>query len=90
MIPGLGRAPGEGNINPLQYSSLENPMDREAWRAKVHGVTKSRTRLHFHFHFIYICLENDDKICNKYFMQNSLEYSTLHASKFYRWPHLFK
>ena len=39
-IPGLGRSPGEGNGNPLQYSCLENPMDREAWRATVHRVTK--------------------------------------------------
>ena len=45
MIPGLGRSPGEGNGNPLQYSCLENPMDRGAWRATVHGVAKSRTRL---------------------------------------------
>ena len=47
-IPGLGRAPGEGNGNPLQYSCLENPMDRGAWRATVHGVTKSQTRLTEH------------------------------------------
>ena len=40
LIPGLGRSPGEGNGNPLQYSCLENPMDREAWTAKVHGVDK--------------------------------------------------
>ena len=39
-IPGSGRSPGEGNDNPLQYSSLENPMDREAWQAIVHGVAK--------------------------------------------------
>ena len=44
-IPGLGRSPGEGNGNPLQYSCLENPMDRGAWWASVHGVAKSRTRL---------------------------------------------
>ena len=44
-IPGSGRSPGEGNGNPLQYSCLENPMDRGAWRATVHGVAKSRTRL---------------------------------------------
>ena len=42
---GLGRSLGEGNSNPLQYSSLENPMDRVAWQATVHGVAKSRTRL---------------------------------------------
>ena len=40
-IPGLGRSPGEGNGNPLQYSCLENPMDRGVWQATVHGVTKS-------------------------------------------------
>ena len=42
-IPGLGRSPGEGNGTPLQYSSLENPTDRGAWRATVHGVAKSQT-----------------------------------------------
>ena len=45
LIPGLGRSPGEGNGNPLQYSCLENPMDRGAWWATVHKVAKSRTRL---------------------------------------------
>ena len=44
-IPGLGRSPGGGNGSPLEYPCLENPMDRGAWRATVHGVTKSRTRL---------------------------------------------
>jgi len=42
LIPGLGRSPGEGNGNPLQYSCLENSMDRGTWRATVHGVAKSR------------------------------------------------
>ena len=41
-IPVLGRSPGEENGNPFQYSCLGNHMDREAWRATVHGVTKSR------------------------------------------------
>ena len=41
-IPGLGRSPGEGNGNPLQYSCLENPMDGGAWWATVHQVAKSR------------------------------------------------
>ena len=45
LIPGLGRSPGTGNGDPLQYSRLENPMDRGAWRATVHWVAKSRTRL---------------------------------------------
>ena len=44
-IPGSGRSPGKGNGNPLQYSCLENPMDRGAWWATVHGVAKSWTRL---------------------------------------------
>ena len=44
-IPGLGGSPGEGNGNPLQYSCPENLMDRGAWWATVHRVTKSRTQL---------------------------------------------
>ena len=44
-IPGLGRSPGEGNGNPLQYSCLENPRDGGAWWAAVYGVAQSRTRL---------------------------------------------
>ena len=41
LISGLGRIPGEGNGKPLQYSCLVNPLDRGAWRATVHGVTKT-------------------------------------------------
>ena len=48
LIPALGRPPGGGNGNLLQYSCLENPMDRGAWWATVYGVTKSRTRLSTH------------------------------------------
>ena len=61
-IPGSGRSPGEGNGNSLQYSCLENLMDRGAWWATVHGVTKSQTRLndytHTHtcIHCIYIAV----------------------------------
>ena len=44
-VLGLGRSPGEGNGYPLQNSSLENSMDRGAWRATVHRVAKSRTRM---------------------------------------------
>ena len=44
-IPGLGSFPAEGNGNPLQYSCLENPMDRRAWRTTVHRVAKSQTQL---------------------------------------------
>ena len=46
----LGKFPGGGNGNPLQYCCLKNSMDREAWRATVHGVTKSWTRLNTHTH----------------------------------------
>ena len=57
-IPGLGRLPGEGNGNPLQYSYLENSVDRRAWWATVHRVTKSHielsTRTHTHTHTIVI------------------------------------
>ena len=45
LIPGSGRSPGAGNGNPLPYTCLENSMDRGAWRATVHGVTKSRNQL---------------------------------------------
>ena len=45
LIPGSGRSPGEGNGYPLQSSRLENSMDRRAWWATIHGVTKSRTQL---------------------------------------------
>ena len=45
LIPGSGRPPGGGNGNPLQYSCLENPMDRGSWGATVHGAKKSQTRL---------------------------------------------
>ena len=44
-IPGSGRSPGEGNGNPLQYSCLENSMNRGAWQAIVHGVSKSWLQL---------------------------------------------
>ena len=53
LVPGLGRSPGERNGNPLQYSCLENPMDRGAWWAIVHGVTKAGTTeqlIHTHTH----------------------------------------
>ena len=54
LIPGLGRSPGEGNGNPLQYSCLENSVDGGVWWATVHGVTKSWTQLS---DFTLHCLE---------------------------------
>jgi len=45
LITGLGRSPGEGNRNPLQYSCLGNPVDRGVWQGTFHGVTKNQTQL---------------------------------------------
>ena len=56
LIPGSGRPSGEGNGNPLQYSCLENPMERGAYRATFHGVTKSKTGLSKHALMLHICL----------------------------------
>ena len=58
LTPGLGRSPGGGHSNPLQCSCLENPMDRGAWWATVHRVTKSWTRLS-NFTFFSFFLEED-------------------------------
>ena len=55
-FPGSGGFPGEGNANPLQYSCLENPMDRGAWCAAVHGVSKHLTDLR---------LSNNNYICDQ-------------------------
>ena len=52
-IPGSGRPIGEGNVNLLQCSCLENSMDRGACQARVHGVTKSRIQLNTHAHTIF-------------------------------------
>ena len=54
LIPGSGRSPGEGNGYPLQYSCLENPIDRGTWWATVHRVAKSRTQLST-FTFTFRC-----------------------------------
>ena len=69
-IPGSARSPGEVNGNPLQYSHLENPMDRGAWQATVHRVTKSQTRLsNFHFHFLS-CFRKGKVTKNKESLRN--------------------
>ena len=65
-IPGLGRSPREGNGNPIQYSCLENPMDRRAWWAMVHGVAKSWTQLNDTPLVLRVCL--------------GLNFSTLHCN----------
>ena len=62
-IPGLGRSPRVGNGSPLQYSHLENPMDRGSWWATVHGIAKSLTQLkrlnmHTHQYILFLLLTN--------------------------------
>ena len=73
-IPGSGRSPGEGNGNTFQYSCLENPMDRGAWWAAVHGVAKSWTQLSdFHFH-VCVCMElNHSAVDLKHCKSTTLE-----------------
>ena len=66
-IPGLGRSPGEGNGNQFQYSCLENPMDRGAWWAAVHGIEESdvteQLRMHIlHYTFMSWVLPRDLKV----------------------------
>ena len=84
LIPGLGRSPGEGNGNPLQYSCLENPMDRGAWRATVHGVTKSWTQLSNFTHTYFPTATMAAKFSNSFKMlrENScqLEFCTAAAA----------
>ena len=64
LIPGSGRSPGVGDDNPLQYSCLENSMNRGAWWAIVHRVAKSRMSTHTHtfagFFFFSVCAKSDN------------------------------
>ena len=62
LIPGSGRPPGGGHGNPLQCSCLENPMDRGAWPATVHGVAKSQTRLKWLSRHASSCMEKGQKL----------------------------
>ena len=66
-IPGLGRSPGETNDDPVQYSWMENSMDRGTWWATVHGVAKSQTQTN-EFHF------PKNQIPNEVFLTLTLEY----------------
>ena len=59
-FPGSGISPGEGNGKPLQYSCLENPMDKGAWQAQVHGASTSQTWLNEHAH---TCIYIADSLC---------------------------
>ena len=68
-IPGLGRSPGEGNGNPLQYSCLKNPMERGAWQAKVHGVAELDATEQLHFHFLLLLMMlNQDLLVSSFLM----------------------
>ena len=80
-IPGLGRSPGEGNDNPLQYSCLENAMDGGAWRAIVHGVAESdRTeQLHFPFQSLKLRSNNARIETQVSYTPSSLMFSLSHA-----------
>ena len=62
LIPGLGRSPGEGNGNPLQYSRLKNPTDTGAWRATARRVAKSRTTEHARTHSLTRCCGPSDNV----------------------------
>ena len=68
LIPGSGTSPGEGNGKPLQYACQENPMDRGAWWATVHGVAKNQTRLIL-LHCVYMPLPPCFNYCS--FVGNS-------------------
>ena len=64
LIPGSGRFPGGWNVNPLQYSCLENTMDREAWQAIVHEVAKSQTQLSDKNMFFESVMPSNHLICH--------------------------
>ena len=83
LIPESGRSPGEGNGNPLQYSCLENSMDRGAWEATVHGAAKSQTQLSNFFSFRFVCFERRGCCCffffpNDHLCQTSVLFPCLH------------
>ena len=87
LIPGLGRSPGGGNGNPLQYFCLENPTDRGAWRATVQGVETSHTQLRdFTFTFHFHALEKEMAIHSSVPSLESQGWGSLVGSRL--WGHL--
>ena len=81
-VPGSGRSPGEGNGSPLQYSCLENSMDRGAWWATVHGVSKNQTRLsHSHFH----CLKYKSSWITECRDQDRMGWGSLSEEMMFKW-----
>ena len=83
-IPGLGRSPGEGNGYPLQYSCLENSMDRGAWRVTALGVAKSRTRLS-DFTFAFTSAGNPQRMVTLVFKTWPWLYGNTPFKKCCRW-----
>ena len=73
LIPGWGRSPGEWDGYPLQYSCLENPMDRGSWRAAVHGVAKSWTRMR-DFHFLSFIVIKKKMVLRSLFVQDGFHH----------------
>ena len=83
-IPGLGRSPGQGNSYPLQYSGLENSMDRGAWQTTVHGAAKSQTQLNNFAIELSLILVDQSELCKMSHLVKSeesrLASSVLHTS----------
>ena len=79
-IPGLGRSPGDGHGNPLQYSCLENPMDRRAWRATVQRIAIERLSMHLIRH---ICLPGKQLLFHQEFLQGSYPTVSVNSNLFY-------
>ena len=85
LIPGSGRSPGEGNGNPLQYSCLENPMDRGPWGATIHGVAKSQTQLS-NFS-VCVCPFLNELPCKILLLTSTCISTTRNVSHDQLWPH---
>ena len=79
-IPGLGRSPGDGHGNPLQYSCLENPMDRRAWRATVQRIAIERLSMHLIRH---ICLPGKQLLFHQEFLQGPYLTVYVNSNLFY-------
>ena len=85
LIPGSGRSPGEGNGKPLQCSCLENPMDRGAWKATVHGLAELDTTKHAYVVVsgrYYICWMSFKDLCKS---QNGISQSIWNSAFFFFW-----
>ena len=95
FVPGSGRSPGGGHGNPLQYSCLENPMDRGAWQATVHGVTKSQTQLKLismHIQILwlkYSILLTCKNILKVEIKQNKIQWKTLLEKYRFVWREIY-